>query len=187
MISDTASNWTHNLFRPKCAPIPLGHSDKLLPRYVNFTTNFRGWNGIRHTNDFVRHCGLVGSAPVWDGTGCKFDSWQCRIYIPCSLSLRLLGFLRGSLGTCGLTQKLCFKKDWQAARRLDAGEPYGRKLSKFNNTVITKDEIPSDWGKVDCTEKAIPTNLFNHYITRYYQFISFIYSHHCKCQILINK
>ena len=55
----------------------------------------------------VRHCGLVGSAPAWDGTGREFDSWQCRIYIPCSLSLRLLGSLWGSLGTYGLTQKLC--------------------------------------------------------------------------------
>ena len=54
-----------------------------------------------------RHCGLVVSTPAWDGTGCEFDSWQCRIYIPCSLSLRLLGSLRGSLGTYGLTQKLC--------------------------------------------------------------------------------
>ena len=26
-ISDTARNGTHNLFRSKCAPIPLGHSD----------------------------------------------------------------------------------------------------------------------------------------------------------------
>ena len=110
MISDTASNWTHNLFCPRCAPIPLGYCDGRLPRYVNLTTYFRGWNGIRHTNDFVRHCGLVGSASAWDGTGCEFDSWQCRIYFPCSLSLRLLGFLRGSLGTYGLTQKLCLKK-----------------------------------------------------------------------------
>ena len=47
----------------------------------------------------LSHCGLVISAPAWDGTGCEFDSWQCRIYIPCSLSLRLLGSLRGSLGT----------------------------------------------------------------------------------------
>ena len=46
----------------------------------------------------VRHCSLVGSAPAWDGTGCEFDSWQCRRYIPCSLSLRLLGSLQGSLG-----------------------------------------------------------------------------------------
>ena len=21
------------------------------------------------------------STPAWDGTGCEFDSWQCRIYI----------------------------------------------------------------------------------------------------------
>ena len=54
-----------------------------------------------------RHCGLVGSAPAWDETGCEFDSWQCRIYIPCSLSLQLLGSFRGSLSTFGLTQKLC--------------------------------------------------------------------------------
>ena len=65
---------------------------------------------FRHCGLVVRHCGLVGSAPAWDGTGCEFDSWQCRIYIPCSLSLRLLGFLRDSLGTYGLTQKLCLKK-----------------------------------------------------------------------------
>ena len=26
-ISDTAKNRTHNLFRPKCKPIPLGRSD----------------------------------------------------------------------------------------------------------------------------------------------------------------
>ena len=29
----------------------------------------------------VRHCSLVESACTWDGTGCEFDSWQCRIYI----------------------------------------------------------------------------------------------------------
>ena len=52
----------------------------------------------------------VVSAPAWDGTGCEFDSWQCQIYIPCSLSLRLLGSLRSSLGTYCLTQKLCYKK-----------------------------------------------------------------------------
>ena len=61
-------------------------------------------------NKKVRHCGLVVSASACDGSGCEFDSWQCRIYIPCSLSLRLLGSLRGSLGTYGLTQKLLLKK-----------------------------------------------------------------------------
>ena len=35
----------------------------------------------------TRHCGLVVSSPAWDGTGCEFDSGQCRIYIPCSLYL----------------------------------------------------------------------------------------------------
>ena len=49
------------------------------------------------------------SAPAWDGTGCELDSWQSRIYIPCSLSLRLLGFLRGSLGTYGLNTKIVLK------------------------------------------------------------------------------
>ena len=44
----------------------------------------------------VRHCGLLGSAPAWDGTGCEFDSWQCRIYIPCALSLY------DYLGPCGV-------------------------------------------------------------------------------------
>ena len=31
-ISDTARNRTHNLFRPKREPIPLGHNDGDLPR-----------------------------------------------------------------------------------------------------------------------------------------------------------
>ena len=44
------------------------------------------------------HWGLVGSAPAWDGTGCEFDSWQCRIYIPCSLSLYDYLGTFGSLG-----------------------------------------------------------------------------------------
>ena len=33
------------------------------------------------------------------GTGCEFDSWQCRIYMPCLLTLRLLGSHRGFLVT----------------------------------------------------------------------------------------
>ena len=60
-----------------------------------------------HSENLVRPCGLVVSAPAWDGTGREFDSWKCRIYIPYSLNLRLLGSLRGSLGTYDLTQKLC--------------------------------------------------------------------------------
>ena len=62
-------------------------------------------------NYCVRHCGPVVSAPAWNGTGCEFDSWQCRIYIPCSLSLRLLGSHRGSLGSLHIAwHKNCVKK-----------------------------------------------------------------------------
>ena len=31
-------------------------------------------------SQLVRHCDLVESARTWDGTGCEFDSCQCRIY-----------------------------------------------------------------------------------------------------------
>ena len=51
-------------------------------------------------------CGLVVLAPAWDGTGPEFDPWQCRKYLPCSLSLRLLGSWV-HLSTYGLTQKVC--------------------------------------------------------------------------------
>ena len=66
-------------------------------------------NIIHCTATIFRHCGLVGSASAWDGTGCEFDSWQCRIYIPSSLSLRLLGSLRGFLGTYWLDTKIVLK------------------------------------------------------------------------------
>ena len=69
-------------------------------------------NGVRWSNE-VRHCGRVVSAPAWDGTGCEFDSWQCRIYIPCSLSLRLLASLRGSLGFT----KIVFENAYARFRR----------------------------------------------------------------------
>ena len=34
-ISDTARNWTHNLFRPKREPIPLGHSDNFSVKFAS--------------------------------------------------------------------------------------------------------------------------------------------------------
>ena len=40
----------------------------------------------------------------------SIKKWQCRIHIPFSYSLRLLGSLRGSLGIHSLIIKLCFKK-----------------------------------------------------------------------------
>ena len=70
------------------------------------------------------------SAPDWDGTGCDFDFWQCRIYIPCSQRLRLLGSLQGSLGTYGLTQKLWKKKRLNIARR------HSRKIWQSNQTKL---------------------------------------------------
>ena len=58
------------------------------------------------------HCGLEESVHACYRTGCKFKSWQCRINISHvrTVCLRSLGFLRGSLGTYGLIQKLLFLK-----------------------------------------------------------------------------
>ena len=78
------------------------------------------FGGSSSATSFVKFGGASGecprTAPVCSlhnglrlGTE-QFESWQFRIYIQCSLSLRLLGSLRGSLGTYGLTQKLCLKK-----------------------------------------------------------------------------
>ena len=40
------------------------------------------WWRLQWTNKYKNQTGR-------DGTGCEFDSCQCRIYIPCSLNLRL--------------------------------------------------------------------------------------------------
>ena len=58
----------------------------------------------------IRHCGLVGSAPACDETDCEFNSWQCRIYIPCSLSLRLHLGPFGFSGYIWLDTKIVFTK-----------------------------------------------------------------------------
>ena len=59
----------------------------------------------------VRHCGLVGSVCTWERN--RLWVWSLVVsdilYIPCSLSLRLLGSLRGFLGINALTQN-CVKK-----------------------------------------------------------------------------
>ena len=54
------------------------------------------------------YCGLVVSAPAWDGTGCEFDSWQCRIYIPCSLMIEptITWVPSGFSGYIGLDTKI---------------------------------------------------------------------------------
>ena len=49
--------------------------------------------------DKICHCDLVKSGRTWDGTGCEFESWQCRIHIH-ARSIEptiILGSLRGSL------------------------------------------------------------------------------------------
>ena len=90
---------------------PYGHSDRLV---IQSEATGCNWQGIEPVSCMgcwnpVRHCGLVVSTPAWDGTGCEFDSWQCRIYIPCSLSLRLLGSF-GFSGYIWLDTKIVLKK-----------------------------------------------------------------------------
>ena len=90
------------------------------------------------------------SAPAWDGTGCEIDSWQCWIYIPCSLSLRLLGSLRGSLGTYGLPQKLCHEKNELRRRNSTAAEEVTR------SSVSPQFELV--WlGRTSGHQKLVPT------------------------------
>ena len=96
----------HSLFKPNLSSHTYFSS---FAHYFSwYVSLFFGVSFLVHTTTgYCRHCGLVVTAPACDGTGCEFDSWRFRIYIPCSLSLRLLELLRGSLGTYGLTQKLC--------------------------------------------------------------------------------
>ena len=76
--------------------------------FIGAANSFEIKDSTRTHITTVRHCGLVGSAPTWDRTGCEFNSWQCRIYIPCSLSLRLLGV---SSAFSELDTKIVFKKN----------------------------------------------------------------------------
>ena len=55
----------------------------------------------------VRHCGLVGSAPAWDGTDCEFDSWQCRMFTEPTITWVPSGFSGYILW---LDTKIVFKK-----------------------------------------------------------------------------
>ena len=81
------------------------------PRAVRIEDNSLNLgSSTSHSRSFIRHCGLVESARTWDGRGCVFDSWHCRIYIISHVhrAIRLLGSLWGSLGKYGLIQKLCW-------------------------------------------------------------------------------
>ena len=92
-----------------------GVNGRMLVHGIQYIPTVKLDREVRRVRVFVHlrfiNGGLVVSAPAWDGTDCEFDSWQCRIYIPCSLSLRLLGSLRGSLGTYDLTQKIVLKME----------------------------------------------------------------------------
>ena len=69
----------------------------------------------------VRHCGLVVSAPAWDGTGCEFDSWQCRIY-PMFIEPTITWVPSGFSGHILLDSKMVLKNsfDYPNTHRLTA-------------------------------------------------------------------
>ena len=52
---------------------------------------------------------LVESACTWNGTGCEFDSWQCRIYIstPMFIEPTITCDPSGFSGYIWLDKKLC--------------------------------------------------------------------------------
>ena len=56
-----------------------------------------------------RHCGLVVSAPAWDGTGPEFDPWQCRIIYPMFIESTITWVL-GTSGYIWLDTESVFKK-----------------------------------------------------------------------------
>ena len=112
------------------------------------------------------------SAPAWDGTGREFDSWQCRINIPCSLSLRLLGSLRRSLGTYG---KNCVLKKRIYCIFINSSVPYMSYCIYFTKTykcysrLIILLRLPRDFPMVD------GCNIFSTITDNYYP-VFFLYS-----------
>ena len=73
--------------------------------------NKSGENGhVECLRGSVGHCGPVGSAPAWDGTGCEFDSWECRIYIPCSIEPMITWVPWGFSGYIWLDTKIVLAK-----------------------------------------------------------------------------
>ena len=69
-----------------------------------------------YTGCALSSCGLLELAHTWDGKGCEFDSWQCRIYIISHVhkAYDYLSFFRVLWvhNTYDLIQKLCLKKEW---------------------------------------------------------------------------
>ena len=119
-ISDTARNRTHNLFRPKREPIPLGHSDGHFQAFFGHFYSIKTYSDNSINNLFLFqqlmpiYCSIAypllwpsGSGFTLDGTGCEFDSWQCRI--PCSLNQYLGPF--EILWVHMVSHKNCVKND----------------------------------------------------------------------------
>ena len=52
-------------------------------------------------------CGLVVSAPAWDGTGYEFDSWHCPDIYPMFIEPMITWVLSGLSGYIWLDTKLC--------------------------------------------------------------------------------
>ena len=71
------------------------------------------------------HCGLVGSAPAWDRTGCEFDSWQCRIYTyPMFIEPTITWVSSGFSGYIWLDTKIVLKKIYIYTDKVFLGEIY---------------------------------------------------------------
>ena len=74
-------------------------------RLVTTTVHYR----CRYLSSKIRHCGLVVSAPAWDGTGREFDTWQCRIY-PMFIEPTITWVPSGFSGYIWLDTKIVLKK-----------------------------------------------------------------------------
>ena len=62
---------------------------------------------VRYT---VRHCGLVVSAPAWDGTGREFDSWAVSDIYPMFMEPTITWVPSGFSGYIWLDTKIVLKK-----------------------------------------------------------------------------
>ena len=59
--------------------------------------------------EHIEHCGIVVSAPAWDGTGSEFDSWQCQIY-PTFIEPTITWIPSGFSGYIWLDTKIVLEK-----------------------------------------------------------------------------
>ena len=78
-ISDTARNRTHNLFRPKREPIPLGHSDLFRSLEVDTSRSCSDCELSTNIDVFFRWLSAfrrpLRCRPIW----CRPTSWYCIV------------------------------------------------------------------------------------------------------------